>query len=403
MKIKIFFFILIITFSCHPQSEFVSVKGKDFITPDGQSIHLRGINLGNWLVPEGYMFKFKHSTSPRLIYKLFNEMLGPNEAQKFWTKFRDNYITKDDIKYLKSTGLNSVRVPFNFRLFVEDENSSNYITTGFEMLDRVIKWCTEEQLYIILDMHCAPGGQTGDNIDDSWGYPYLFESKENQQLTIDIWKRIAEKYKDERYVIGYDLLNEPIAHYFDKDILNPLLEPFYKNLTAAIRTVDKNHILFYGGAQWDSNFKIFGEPFDSKAVYTFHKYWTDTTPSVIQEYLDFRDQYNVPIWMGESGENTFQWINSFRTLLDNNEISWCFWPYKKLDAESCIASVYKPELFDSIITFANSPRISYEELRKITPAKEVIQKALNDYLENIKFENCRINKEYLKALNLNTN
>ena len=104
--------------------------------------------------------------------------------------------------------------------------------------------------------------------------------------------------------MGYDLLNEPIATFFNADEFNPYLEPVYKQLTAAIRTVDKNHILFIGGAQWDSNFKIFGKPFDSKLVYTFHKYWTEPTQNVIQDYIDFRDKNNVPIYCGETGGKT---------------------------------------------------------------------------------------------------
>ena len=179
-------------------------------------------------------------------------------------------------------------------------------------------------------MHAAPGGQTGDNIDDSWGYPFLFESAESQELTVNIWRKIAARYRDEPTVIGYDLLNEPIAHYFDTVSLNPKLEPLYRKIVAGIREVDRNHIIFLGGAQWDTNFKVFGPPFDDKLAYTFHKYWMDVNQQAIQEYLDFRDKYNVPVWMGESGENTDEWIGSFRTLLERNNVGWCFWPYKKL-------------------------------------------------------------------------
>ena len=64
-------------------------------------------------------------------------------------------------------------------------------------------------------MHDAPGGQTGDNIDDSYGYPWLFSSKESQQLFCEIWKKIAARYKNEPVILGYDLLNEPIAPYFN--------------------------------------------------------------------------------------------------------------------------------------------------------------------------------------------
>ncbi|HKO62250.1 MAG TPA: hypothetical protein VJV03_13890 [Pyrinomonadaceae bacterium] len=126
----------------------------------------------------------------------------------------------------------------------------------------------------------------------------------------------------------------------------------------------------------------------------------DVNRDAIQEYLDFRDKYSVPVWMGESGENTDEWIASYRTLLESNNIGWCFWPYKKLDATSCVASINKPADWDTIVTFAEGPRTTFEEVRKSRPAKEKSQKALNDYLEQIKFANCRINHGYLKALAL---
>jgi hypothetical protein len=160
------------------------------------------------------------------------------------------------------------------------------------------------------------GGQTGDNIDDSYGYPFLFESEEDKELTINIWVKLAERYANEPIILGYDFLNEPIAHYFNTDKLNPLLEPFFIRLTKEVRKVDKNHLLFIAGAQWNSNFGIFGKPFDTKLVYTFHKYWTAPTQEVIQDYLDFSKKYNVPIHLGESGENSNEWINEFRTTLE---------------------------------------------------------------------------------------
>ena len=240
-------------------------------------------------------------------------------------------------------------------------------------------------------MHCAPGGQTGDNIDDSFGYPWLFEDEENQRIAIELWRKIADRYKNETIVIGYDLLNEPIAHFFDKDHLNPKLEPLYKKITTAIRQVDSNHIIFLGGAQWNSNFSIFGEPFDSKLVYTFHRYWTPPTQELVQEFVDFSTKNKVPVWMGESGENTDEWISEFRQTLEKNNIGWCFWPYKKLDATSCMVSIKKTSEFEEIIKYANSPRTSLEAIRKLRPYKEVIEKAFSDYLENCQFKNCVIN------------
>lgn len=382
------------------QSRFVAVRGKDLISPDGKPLLLKGINLGNWLLPEGYMFKFKNAKSPRQIQTVINELVGEDEGRRFWKTYRKAYVAQEDIRFIKQSGFNSVRVPFNYRLFVSAAHPTKLEGEGFQLLDDVVAWCRKENLYVILDMHAAPGGQTGDNIDDSWGYPFLFESAESQDLTVNIWRNIAARYRHEPTVIGFDLLNEPIAHYFDAANLDPKLEPLYRRIVAGIRQVNRNQLIFLGGARWNTNFKVFGPPFDAKVVYTFHKYWMDVNKEAIQEYLDFRDKLNVPVWMGESGENTDEWISSFRSLLEGNNIGWCFWPYKKLEATSCVVSIKSPAQWETIIGFADGPRTTFEEVRKHRPAKEKVQKALSDYLEQIKLVNCRVNQGYLKALGL---
>ena len=380
------------------QTRFVTTRGKEFVSPDSKPLLLKGINLGNWLLPEGYMFKFKATNSPRLIQAAISQLVGEDKARQFWKTYRDNYITREDIHFIKQSGFNSIRVPFSFRLFVSDGTVPRLEGPGYELLDRVVDWCRSEGVYVILDMHAAPGGQTGDNIDDSFGYPFLFESRESQELTVNLWRKLAARYRNQSTVIGYDLLNEPIAPYFDTASLNTKLEPLYREIVTAIREVDRNHIIFLGGAQWDGNFKIFGPPFDRKLAYTFHKYWMPVKQEAIQEYLNFGEKYNVPVWMGESGENTDEWIEAYRKLLEEHNIGWCFWPYKKLNATTCIVSINPPDDWEAIIAFAEGPRGTFEEVRKHRPPKEKVEKALGDYLERIKFANCRINRGYLKAL-----
>jgi len=384
------------------QQKFITTKGKEIIGVDGKPFLIRGTNLGNWLVPEGYMFKFNKTSSAKLINESFNQLIGPVATRAFWKKYLDNYITEADIHYLKSTGINSIRIPFNYRLFTnEDYMGGEGEARGFALLDKVIGWCKKEVLYVLLDMHCAPGGQTGDNIDDSDGYPFLYESKENRALTTTIWTKIAKRYKNETIIIGYDLLNEPIPHFADTAKFNPMLEPLYKEITKAIRAVDKNHIVFLGGAQWDSNFGIFGIPFDSKAVYTFHKYWTDTTTAVIQDYIDFRNKYNVPIYCGETGENKDGWVGGFRNTLEKNNIGWHYWPYKKLNNESGFVTFKMPQFYDQVIQFADTTRSSFDEIRKVRPVKAAeIKTAMEGFLTNCQFKNCTVNKGYIKALGL---
>lgn len=398
-------FCLCLTTAFAQKSSFFTTKGKEILSPDGKPFIMRGTNLGNWLVPEGYMFRFASVNSPRLINQTLHELIGPAATDSFWKTYLANYITADDIHYLKSIGVNSIRVPFNYRLFSSEKymGESNP-EHGFQLLDRLLDWCRKEQLPVILDMHCAPGGQTGDNIDDGDGYPFLFESEADQQQTVAIWQRIAARYKNDPIIIGYDLLNEPIAHYFDASHFNPRLEPLYKRITAAIRQVDPNHLLFLGGAQWDSNFAPFGPPFDNKLVYTFHKYWTPPTQEVIQSYIDFSNKHNVPIYCGETGENTNEWIDSFRTTLEAARIGWHFWPYKKLDNGRCFVQFKKPAGYDSVIHYAETPRNNFAAIRQARPKNlQQVQAALDGFLQACLLKNCLPNEGYIRALGFSPN
>ena len=149
---------LILSSSVYCQMErYITSKGNQIIDLDGKPILLKGINLGNWLVPEGYFIKFKEVNSPNRIYNFFNTLIGPAEARKFWNTYRENYITFDDIKKIKLLGFNSIRIPFHYSLFIkEDDNKLEGI--GYQLIDNLVKWCKEESIYLLLDMHCAPGG-----------------------------------------------------------------------------------------------------------------------------------------------------------------------------------------------------------------------------------------------------
>jgi len=378
---------------------FIKTKGSNLINSKGERIILKGTNLGNWLVPEGYMFKMEQVNSPRKIDELLHELVGPDSLKVFWKGFLDNYITHEDIKYLKSIGSNHIRLPFNYKMFTDDLYMGER-NSGFKYFDRLIEWCKEEELYVLLDMHCAPGGQTGDNIDDSYGYPFLFKSKSSQDLMTQIWVDIAEKYKDEPIIIGYDIVNEPIAHYFEDelDVLSHELFLLYKRIIEEIREVDKQHTIFLNGSIWSSNFDVFEALIDDNVVYEFHKYWVDVNNDAIQPYIDFRNKHQVPIYVGETGENSDEWVNNFRVLLDKNEISWCYWPYKKMNNTRGIMNFEEPESYHLISDYAKSDRSSYKKMRENRPNIPEVQKALNKYLENSLYKNNFVNKGYVNAL-----
>lgn len=415
--IKYFFFslllsVLVMLTACDPapkqtavaQQSFIKVDGPNLIGPNGEKFFIRGINLGNWLNPEGYMFGFKRTSSVRLIDQAFREMVGPDFTNQFWKQFKDHYVTREDIRYIKQTGMNTIRIPFHYKLFTdEDYMGLSANQDGFQRLDSLVSWCRESKIYLILDMHDAPGGQTGDNIDDSYGYPWLMTSEESQNQFVTIWKKIAEHYKNEPVIMGYDLLNEPIAPYFGDDMakLNAALEPLYKKAVAAIREVDNNHIVMLGGAQWNGNFKVFTDSkFDNKMMYTCHRYWCDTLQNNIQDFVSFRDSVNLPIFMGETGENTDQWIAGWTRLMERNNIGWTYWPYKKMGRPSSVVNIPEPENWEKIVEFTEAPRNNFNEIRAARPDQELVKRAMLLLVENCKFSNCIVNEGYVKSMGL---
>src|SRR6266481_3835973 len=348
-------------------AQFAHTDHKQIVDAAGKPLLLRAINLGNWLVPEGYMWLFQGGPqSPSEIRALVLELLGPEGSAAFWQKYRENYVTREDLALLHRAGFNAIRVPLHYSLFEKDD------ADGFKLLDRLIAWSRAEELYVILDLHAAPGGQTGTNIDDSAGYPWLYQSPQEQEHLIAIWRRLATHYRDEPAVLGYDLLNEPIPHF-----------PRLASL----------------------NSSVFGKPFDANVAYTFHKYWTAPDESVLRQYIDFRERYDVPIWMGESGENTDEWIAQFAKALEKNNIGWAFWPYKKMEKSSAVVSILPPADWGKIVEFAKLPRGTghAEERLNARPEEETVTRAFAELLESVRPQKCRVNEGYLKALGMKSN
>ena len=373
------------------QDRLVRIEGRTFVQPDGQPLHIKGISLGNWLMPEGYMFKFEVAKAPRQIYGAFDRLLGPERAAAFWKQYRDTYIARDDLLFIKSVGFNTVRIPLHWNLFMAPDGTIG--GEGWALLDRVLGWAKEAGLYAIVDLHAAPGGQTGINHDDGPGYPLMFYVPRDRDLTVKLWRAIAERYRGNPTILGYDLLNEPIAPYHDIATLNPRLEPFFKRVTEAIRAVDPGRIVFLAAGQWSSSFDMFGPPFAPNLAYTYHSFWASTKRDSIQRHLNFSERYDVPLFLGETGELTDAWNEGFRKLHEAHDIGWSFWTYKNLDSTSTVVSIPRPNGWNEIVAYADGRTDT-------KPSDALIARATGQYLDGVLLRNATVRWSYLASLGL---
>ncbi len=371
-----------------PTGKFMKIVDRGLCQADGSEFTIKGVNLNHWLTPEAYCFGFQN-ISVSDVDKAFRQLFGDEYMNGWWMRFLENYICDEDFVYLNSIAANTVRLPLTYKLF----NDTFYLCdndpeAGFRFIDYVVKMCKEVGLYLILDMHVAPGGQSGAaHIDDSDGYPRLFESQENMDEYCRIWRMIAERYAEEPIILGYELLNEPIDSKYDN--LYPYLQPTYERVTAAIREVDRNHIIILGGANFCDDFTMLTNyAFDSKIMLTAHRY----SSVDVSKFSDISVQTNLPMYMGEFGhwgggtDLTFQVVSNIKS----RGMGYTYWPFKKMDNWESLLGFDVPEDWESIVEFVKSPRETTAQLQIALKKVDIEKatKAMEEYLENCKFRNC---------------
>jgi hypothetical protein len=359
--------------------EFIYAKNTQLYGGDSP-ILLRGFGLGGWLLPEGYMWKlFTKCDRPRRMEEMIMTLCGQSYSEYFWDAYYNHYITERDIEWIAEKGFNSVRIPLNSRnLYNVSHNGLAFDTKTINRLDQIIQWCKKNDIYTILDMHGAPGGQTGANIDDSESdLPELFMNKDNAQILIELWRMLADRYKDEPAVAGYDLLNEPLPNWFSQ--YNDKLMPLYMEIIDAIRTVDSKHLIILEGLHWSTDFSIFESiPTDHSLegiVLEFHKYWSNPDKESLKEFIDVSRKLKFPLFMGEGGENNKEWYTTIFPLYERLGISWSFWSYKKMECNNSPITFDMPQKWNLVVSWL-------DQENKLDPqeAKEVF----NEFLYNIK-------------------
>jgi hypothetical protein len=383
---------------------FLRADGERIVDGRGREVLLRGMGLGGWMLQEGYMLGLKKEGTQHSIRARITDLVGKEDAEEFYRLWRQNHMTRADVDRLAASGFNSIRLPMHFNLFtlpIEEEpvkGRDTWLETGFEMTDSLVAWCRANRMYLILDLHAAPGGQGKDaNISDyDPDKPSLWESGENQRKTVALWRKLAARYAGEPWIGGYDILNEPNWTFEGKDkngredVSNQPIWDLYQAITRAIREVDTRHIIIIEGNGWGNNYSGLPDAWDRNLVMSFHKYWNPNTDQEIARFLALRQKYRRPIWLGESGENTNEWFRECVTLVEKHGIGWAWWPYKKLSNPRCIQTVTPPD--DFVRT------VAYWKGEGERPSREAARRGLFGLVENLKAANCRFNADAAQAL-----
>ena len=344
---------------------YFTTEGSKILDPMGEAVALKGVGLGGWLVPEGYMLHISapDGGSPSSIRRQIVDLIGETHADTFFELYRANYVEEKDIAAIKEWGYDHIRLPFHYNLLF-DPQSETFLERGFAVLDQFLEWCRTYDLSVILDMHAAPGAQSDGPIADSDGEARLWtEPDKYWPQTVAIWRQIARRYADEKIIVGYDLINEPVT----PDGVDPSdLRTLYTQIIAAVRPVDPHHILFIEGNYFGTTFGDLEPTLDDNMVYAFHKYWNSPFQNSIQYLIDLRDRTDTPLWLGETGENSNVWFHAVVQLMKANDIGWNWWTHKKIESVTSPLSVPFAPGYQEVVNYwrGAGPRPSEQAARE---------------------------------------
>lgn len=341
-----------------PEQPFLKADGK--LLRDnfgaGEIVQLKGTNAGGYLLQEFWMTTTgasKEVAAEEDIYRILTERFGEETCRELIALYQDNYWTEADFDYCKQIGMNCIRLPLWYRNLV-DENGTFYENWS-ERLDWFVEQAAKRQIYVILDMHGAPGSQNGsdhsgrdgkENKEAASEFFFGEHAVENQEQYYEIWEKIAEHFRENPWVAGYDLLNEPYCTYRynsskTAEELHQMLWGIYDTVYQRIRAVDPDHVLIME-ATWDP--VDLPDPSDygwENVMYEYHNYLYDDYDNQagkqitnMKKKLDAitSADYKVPSYLGE-----FSYFNSLDAwdeginLLNESGINWTTWTYKVVE------------------------------------------------------------------------
>ncbi|MBN1996853.1 cellulase family glycosylhydrolase [candidate division KSB1 bacterium] len=341
---------------------YYTTKGQNIVNrKTGETVILRGFGIGCWLLPEGYMWGIRKLDRPRQFEEAIIDLVGKNDASKFWEIYYHNFMTESDVKAMKMWGVNSIRIALLASVLQPRDGQPDkppyfYSEAGFALLDSLVSWCEKSHMGIIWDMHGAPGAQNAENIADSDGEARLWTEKEKYwPRCFDLWLKIAGRYRDKECIIGYDLLNEPLLRRYPH-ISELLLRELYVKLTKTIRSIDQEGIIFIEGDDWAQNFEML-EPmdWDSHLVIAFHSYPPTANSRGLERWDILRKKYNIPLWHGETGEQgpPYFYNTQATTFLESQNVGWSWWTHKKFERNTQPWNIPRTPGFNKILEYWN--------------------------------------------------
>jgi hypothetical protein len=385
---------------------FLRVSGKQIVDAQGQNVILRGMGLGNWMLQEPYMMDVSGIAANQQQLKLkIAALVGADNTAAFYAAWLTNAMRDADVAALAAAGFNSIRLPMHYNLFtlpIEQEpvpGQNTWLTNGFKLVDDLLASCEAHHIYLILDMHGCPGGQGHDQpiSDYNPAAPSLWENSTNRAKLVALWHELATRYANRTWIGGYDLINEPNWTFENNanlngcgDQTNAPLRQMFMDLTTAIRQVDTNHIIFLEGNCWAGNYNGLLPSWDDNLVISFHKYGGQPTAASLQPWVDMRDQWNLPVWLGESGENSNEWFREVVRYAEQANIGWAWWPWKKIGAITGPVMIQKPAGYQAILNYWNN-----------TGPQPSTNDAFNGLLalaQAARYENCIAHPDVIDAL-----
>ena len=348
------------------------------IVAGSEPLLLRGFGLGGWMNMENFITGYAGTESQQR--RALRSVLGDEGYERFFARFLSVFFTDRDAAFLQDLGLNSVRIPFNYRHFESDDAPFEIRAEGFRLLDSVVDACARHGIYAILDLHAVPGAQNQHwHSDNPTQWAHFWGQRQFQDRVVNLWEHIADHYRGNPWVAGYNPVNEP------GDALGTTIGPFYRRLESAIRAVDPDHILFLDGNRYSTQFDQLGDPLPN-CVYTAHDYalpgFVDGGPypgvsrgqyidrDRIEETFLARTEYmrdsGTPIWVGEFGPvytgDPEKDAQRRRLLEDQLEIferydaSWALWTYKDIGLQGIVTADPASEYMTRIAPFLEKKR-----------------------------------------------